>query len=414
MFDPKQIKSDFPILQKQVHGKQLVYLDNAASSQKPQAVLDAITGYYTQHNANVHRGVHQLSDESTQAWELSRAVIADFFGASPEELIMVRNTTEALNGVAYGWALNTISKGDELVVTALDHHSNFVTWQHVAKQVGAKLRVVPVTDQGTISVSELESMVSAKTKLVAVPLVSNATGAVLPIADIRALCTKYKARLVVDAAQAAPHMPLDFRSIGADFMALSGHKMLGPMGAGVLLVRKELLEASEMQPWLFGGGMINSVTTTKTTFHDDISERFTAGTPDVASAVGLAAACTYLKKLGMKQVEQHDRHLVAYALEQLSALPEVKLIGPTKSREETLHRLGSVSFMYADIHAHDVAQVLDSQGVAVRSGHHCTQPLHDACKWQATVRVSFQVYNSKADIDALITALQKVNKVFSV
>jgi len=416
MFDPQEIKRDFPILTKQVHGKPLIYLDNGASSQKPQAVLDAIVEYYTRHYANVHRGVHQLSDESTGVWENSKKIIADFFGAQTEELIMVRNTTEALNGIAYGWGSHNLKAGDVILTTVMEHHSNFVTWQELAKSTGAELKVVAVDAQGRIDLKKMESLLSTKVKLIALGFVSNVTGTVNPIKKIVEMSRKVHARVVVDAAQAAPHLKINFASSGVDFMAISGHKMLGPMGAGVLLVKKQLLELEEMKPWLFGGGMINDVTIAKATYHQTLSERFTAGTPDVASAVGLAAACQYLSRIGMDEVEQHDRNLVAYTLEQLATVPEVSVIGPTLPLQpnQELDRVGSVAFIYNGVHAHDVAQVLDSEGIAVRSGHHCTQPLHDACGWQATIRISFQVYNTIQDIDVLINALSKVKKVFNV
>jgi cysteine desulfurase/selenocysteine lyase len=418
-FDPHLLQADFPILAKHVHGKQLVYLDNAATSQKPVQVLQAIENYYTQHNANVHRGVHQLSDESTSAWVQARQTIAHFLGADQRELIMVRNTTEATNAVVYGWALHHLQADDVILTTQMEHHSNLVVWQQVAAQTGAQVVYVKVTANGELDQADFQGLVDQhahKLRLVALTHVSNALGTLNPISALVAAIKdatrgqERPPRILLDAAQSAPHLPLNFAQLGVDFLVASGHKMLGPMGAGILLVRRELLESNEMKPWLFGGGMISSVTEAGTEFHDDVVERFTAGTPDVASAVGLAAACEYLSALGMTAVEQHDRQLVAYALEQLGSVPELNIVGPG----DAAHRVGSVAFLYQGVHAHDVAQVLDSQGIAVRSGHHCTMPLHLAMGWQATVRASFQVYTTTSDIDALVAGFQAVATTFSL
>ncbi len=426
-----QLKQDFPILSRQVNGKPLAYLDNGATSQKPQSVIDAITHYYQTSNANVHRGVHTLSDESTQAWEKSRQTIAQFFGAEPAELILTRNTTEALNGVVYGWALDHLQIDDVVLTTVLEHHANIVPWQQICKRLGAKLEFIAIDADGRVDENNFDELLTQhgdKIKLIVLTQVSNALGTHVPIQKfITKISQKYSAenrpRIVIDGAQAAPHLPIEFHKMGVDFFAFSGHKMLGPMGVGGLLVRKKLLETNEMKPWLFGGGMIESVTQAETIFNQDAGERFTPGTPDVASAVGLAAACEYLQNLGMKNVQEHDQQLVAYTIEKLSQIPEVQLIGPLTPRvlgttpdvvtTAVLDRVGSVSFVYKDVHAHDVAQVLDSEGVAVRSGHHCTMPLHLEMGWQASVRVSFQVYNTTEDIDQLITALAKVQQVFS-
>ncbi len=421
MFDPQAIKADFPILSRKVHGKPLVYLDNAATSQKPQAVLDAITEYYMQHNANVHRGVHQLSDESTQIFEDSRKTIADFFGATSNELVVTRNTTEAINGVAYGWADHNLKSGDTILVTRMEHHSNLVVWQQVCQRTGAKLEIIELDENGRIDWADFRKKLrNIKVKLICVPHVSNALGTLNPVKDLikEVRLTTVDARqplVLVDGAQSAPHIPINFDQLGADFFIFSGHKMLGPMGVGGLLVRKELLESGEMRPWLFGGGMIAEVHDQSTVFHPELDERFIAGTPDVASVAGLAAACEYLTRLGMKQVEDHDRKLVAYALDALSEHPSVKVAGPTiqQPNAEQLDRIGSVAFTYDGVHAHDVAQVLDSEGVAVRSGHHCTMPLHAKMGWAATVRLSFQVYNAEQDIDALVAALHKVASIFT-
>lgn len=422
MLNATSLKQDFPILNRQIgaepNSKSLVYLDNAATSQKPTQVIDAISDYYKNHNANIHRGVHTLSDESTALWDKSRAIIAGFLGADPDELIITRNTTEAINGVAYGWADHNLSEGDVILVTLLDHHANIVTWQEVCKRTGAVLEFIDLRDDGRLNLEDLETKLKQfSPKLVAVPQVSNTLGVVVDIPQVVVLMKKYTptAKFLVDAAQSVPHMPVSFHDLGVDFLAFSGHKMLGPMGVGGLLVRKELLEKNEMKPWLFGGGMISAVRKKDADYSSEISDRFTAGTPDVASVVGLAAACKYLQKIGMDEVFKHDIDLVKYTLQELQKISQIQIVGPTNHKLQTVdyQRIGSVTFLYKGVHAHDVAQVLDSEGVAVRSGHHCTMPLHAHYGWQATVRASFQVYNSKEDIDALVRGLGKVKGVFT-
>lgn len=418
MLGSQMLQSQFPILSRKVNGKPLVYLDNAATSQKSQVVLDAITNYYSQHNANVHRGVHQLSDDSTQVFEDSKKTIAKFFGADPEELIITRNATESINGVAYGWADNNIQEGDVIVTSLMEHHANFVPWQEVANRTGAKVEYVGVDENGRLKLDELEEKLKTlPVKLVALVHVSNTTGTINPIKKIRQLIENNQKdtpiRLLLDGAQSAPHMPVNFSQLGADFYAFSGHKMIAPMGVGGLLVKKELLESEEMKPWFFGGGMIFSVLPEETEYNPELSDRFTPGTPDVASVAGLAAACKYLTRLDMRKVEQHDRELVLYAIEKLVQNPDIQIIGPIEPFSGgKLDRLGSVAFIHQTAHAHDVAQILDSEGIAVRSGHHCTMPLHTEFGWQATTRASFQIYNSKNDIDALVKGLTKINQVF--
>src|SRR3989338_2193165 len=417
MFDSKVLRRDFPIFLHNPQGEKLVYLDNAATSQKPQAVLDAITQYYQKSNANVHRGVHQLSDQSTQIWDESRAVIASFFSAQPDELLITRNTTEAINGIAYGWGDRNLVAGDVIVTTLMEHHSNLVVWQQLAKRTGARLEYIDVTDAGRLDEQSLTAKLSlAKVKLLALTHVSNTLGTLNPVAKIIAQARQLQPsiRVLVDAAQSAPHIPVSFSQLAADFLVFSGHKMLGPMGCGGTFVRQALLESGEMQPWLFGGGMIAAVGQDDTTFAHAVSERFTAGTPDVASAVGLAAACKYLTQLQMRDVGQHDLELVLYALEKFSQVPEIKIIGPQDFSTNEVDRVGSVSFIHRSVHAHDVAQVLDSLGVAVRSGHHCTLPLHTRFGWVASVRASFNVYNSQDDIDAVVAGLAKVRTVFKL
>lgn len=413
-----QCKKDFPILNQKGTEVPLTYLDNAATSQKPKQVIEAISTYYATANANVHRGVHRLSDASTTAYEKSREIVARFFGAKTDELIFVRNTTEATNGLAYGWGDNAIKEGDVIVTSLMEHHSSIVVWQQLAKRNGARLKVVPITKEGLLDIDALESILKSegsKVALVAFAHVSNTLGCVTPVAKVGTLLKTYapQSRFYLDAAQSAPHMSISFAALqkqGVDFMAVSGHKMLAPMGIGCLLVRRELMETGEMQPWLFGGGMIGEVSQDTATFHDDFAEKFTAGTPDVASAVGFAAACEYLTDIGMKQVYEHDVALVKYAYTKLKNHPKITIIGPNPDESE---RVGSVAFLFEGVHAHDVAQILDSKGVAVRSGHHCTMPLHTHFRWASTARASFQIYNSTDDIDVLVQALDTVTQIFT-
>jgi cysteine desulfurase/selenocysteine lyase len=413
MFDPHQVKKNFLILDQEAHpGKPLVYLDSAATSQKPKAVAEVMARYYMTDNANVHRGVHVLSDRATTVWENSKEKVAKFVGAEKDELIIVRNTTEATNGIAYGWGDHQLKKGDVIVATLMEHHANLVVWQELCKRTGAKLLVTGLKEKAEIDLANFEKLLKTpKVKLVAFVHVSNALGTINPVEKMVELVKKHSkgARIVLDAAQSVPHMPVNFHDLKVDFMAFSGHKMLGPMGIGGLVVRKELLVSGEMQPWLFGGGMIEEVHEQSATYSDDLSERFTAGTPDVASMIGLATACDFLSRLGMENVMKHDQELVAYAYEQLSKVKGLNIVGPKPE-----HRLGSVAFVHDKVHAHDLAQILDSEGIAVRSGHHCTMPLHRACGWQATTRASFNVYSTKEDIDALVKAFDKVNKIFGL
>ncbi len=410
MFDAQRYQIDFPILQRKIHGdKRLVYLDNAATSQKPHQVIEAISNYYQNHNANVHRGVHQLGDESTKLFHESRQKIADFFGADREELIVVRNTTEAVNQVAYTWGEKNIQENDVILVTEMEHHSNLVPWQELVARKNARLEFIFVDENGKLDLVDLQKKLqNPSVKLVAFTHISNTLGTVNPLEEVTRQIRRQnqQIKIFVDGAQAAPHIPLHFAKLNVDFYAVSAHKMVGPMGIGGLLVRKSLL--NDLPPFLFGGGMINEVTQNSTTYADDLEERFTAGTPDVASLVGWAAACEYLQKIGMESLRQHDQELVAYTLQQLQAFSQVKIVGPGDVQE----RVGSVAFVYQGVHAHDVGQILDSEGVAVRSGHHCTMPLHVKMNLAATVRVSFQLYNTTQDIDVFITALHKVKQIF--
>lgn len=406
MFDPKAIKLDFPILKREVNDKPLVYLDSGATSQKPKQVLDTERTYYEKHNANVHRGAHTLGDEATKILAESRQSVAKFIGAREEEVIFVRNATEAINLVSYAWGLDNLKKDDVILTTVMEHHANMVPWQEVAKRTGAKVEVVGITRDGLLDMEDYVQKLKLKPKMVAFVHVSNALGTVNPVMEMTKLAHKSGALVLIDGAQAAPHMKIGIQEIGCDFYAFSGHKMLGPMSIGVLWGKKQILD--QMSPFLTGGGMINEVSTTESSWAE-IPEKFEAGTPNVAGAVGLMSAIEYLERLGMDNVREHDKQIVEYTLEKLDKVTNLVLLG-TKDVQK---RSGSVSFEYNGVHAHDVATILDSEGVAVRSGHHCTMPLHKAMGVVASVRASFNVYTTKDDIDALVKALEKVKKVFN-
>lgn len=405
MFDPKIVKKDFPILKREVNGHPLVYLDSGATSQKPKQVLDAEREYYEQHNANVHRGAHTLGDEATQIYQEVREKVAKFVGARAEEVIFVRNTTEAINLVAYAWGLDNLKKGDVIVTTIMEHHANMVPWQEVGRRTGARVEVVGITGDGQIDMDDYQQKLQLKPKMVVFVHVSNALGTINPVKEMTKMAQKVGAVVLIDGAQAVPHMKVNVKDIGCDFYAFSGHKILGPMGIGILWGSRRLLEG--MSPFLTGGGMISEVYIDHSTWAE-VPEKFEAGTPNVAGAVGLASAIDYLENLGLDSVREHDREVVSYSLKVLSKLQRVRVLGPKDPRI----RSGSVSFEYRGVHAHDVATILDSEGVAVRSGHHCTMPLHKSLGLAASIRASFNVYTTKEDIDALIKALGKVKEVF--
>lgn len=409
--DVKQIRSEFPFFTES-DGPSMVYLDSAATSQKPYTVLASMNLFYSKGVANVHRGVHRMSDATTQTWEEARTTIARFFSAEPSALIITRNTTESLNGVAYGWGDVTLKPSDKIVCSVLEHHASLVTWQQLARRTGAELIYLTLSDSGDITEESLQETLKKHgdaIRLVSFVHVSNVLGTVTPIKKFAQLIRKFapNAKIVVDGAQAAPHLPVNFPELDVDFYAFSGHKMLGPMGVGGLLVKGIEQERSALHPWFFGGGMISSVSRENSSFHENPIDRFTAGTPDVASTIGLAAACNYLHSIGMRNVAKHSQELVRYTIESLQKIPEITIAGPQHDQ------VGLVSFLYEGVHAHDVAQVLDSAGVAVRSGHHCTMPLHTHFSWPATTRASFHVYSTQEDVDALISGLHAIKKVFS-
>lgn len=401
----EKIKEDFPILKRKIHGKRLVYLDNAATSQKPRQVLEAVREFQEKHMANVHRGLHTLSEEAGEMYEQARRTIAGFVGAEAEEMILVRNATEGINLVAFAWGLRNLKKGDEIVTTVMEHHANLIPWQQLTKAIGAKLKVVEVTDEGVLDMKDFERKLSKKTKLVAVVHISNTTGTINPVKEIVRMAKRVGAKVLIDGAQSVQHLGLDVKKIGGDFLAFSGHKMLGPMGAGGVYVKK--VRQEEMGVFMTGGGMIKEVSKERAKWADGV-EKWEAGTPNVSGAVGLAEAVKYHERLGLKQIRRHEKELTEYALKRLEEVKGVRLIGP----REVKIRGGVVTFVMEKIHAHDVAQILDSEGVAVRSGHHCTMPLHRRLGLLSSTRASFYIYNTKEDVDRLIEGLKKVKKVF--
>ncbi len=408
-FDPVAVRAQFPILQTTVNGKPLIYLDSAATSQKPQAVIDAIDEFYREYNANVHRGIYTIGERSTAAYEAARATVARFLGvADAHEIVFTRNATEAINLVAYSWGRKHIGRGDVIVLTEMEHHANLVPWQLLAQEKDADLEFIPITDDGRLRLDVFEMHLKLEPKLVAFTQVSNTLGTINPVRDMVRMAHEAGALVLVDGAQAVPHLPVDLAELDADFYAFSGHKMLAPTGSGALWARRELLEA--MPPFLGGGEMIREVHLRRSEWND-IPWKFEAGTPDISAAIGLGAAAEYLMGLGMANVRAHERELLAYALDILPReLPSLELYGPLDPDA----RGGVVPFNVPGVHPHDVAQVLDRSGVAVRAGHHCTMPLHERLDLAATARASFNVYTVPSDIDALVTGLKDVYRVFGV
>jgi len=402
--DAPKLRADFPIFEQLIHGKPLAFLDSAVTAQKPRQVLDAVRNFYETSYANVHRGVYTLSERATEAYEGARSTVARFLNASSSrEIVFTRSATESLNLVAYAWALWNLRPGDVVVVTELDHHSNFVPWQFMARKTGATLRMIPVDDSGELDFSELEAFAAdGNVKLVAAGLVSNSLGTINPIEHLASWAHDQGALMVVDAAQAAPHRRIDVQTLGADFLALSAHKLCGPTSVGALWARRELLE--EMEPFNLGGHMIRKVSYEETTW-GDVPGKFEAGTQPSAEAVGFGAAIEYLEAVGMESIEQHEQELAAYALDRLAEIPGITLYGPPAER-----RAGIVSFNVDGIHPHDVSQVLDWEGIAIRAGHHCCQPLMRKLGVTATNRASFYLYTVPDEIDRLVDGLVKVKE----
>ncbi len=402
-YDVQAVRHDFPILDRSVHGVPLVYLDSAASAQRPRSVLDSIRRHYETSHANVHRGAHELSVRATEAYEESRQTVAEYVGAGAAEIIFVRGTTEAINLVAGSWGIANLSADDEVLLTKMEHHSNIVPWQLLAERTGARLRFADVTPEGRLDMADLTSLLSERTRLVGVTHVSNSLGVINPVMEIAKLAHEAGALCLVDGAQGAPHLLANVADIGCDFYAFSGHKMCGPTGVGALWARRELLEA--MPPYQGGGEMISSVTLDGSTWAA-VPHKFEAGTPNVAGAVGLAAAIRYLTGLGSDALRLHESELSSYALERLGGLDGLRLYGPTTDR------VGVFSFTYKDVHPHDLATILDHRGVAIRAGHHCNQPLMDHLGVVATARASLYLYNTREEIDALCDSILLADEVF--
>ena len=395
MLDVELIRQDFPILKREVNGHPLVYLDNAATTQKPRQVIDALVDFYEQNNANVHRGVHTLSIESTDLYELARTKTQRFINAPcPESVIWTRNTSESINLVAQTWGRANVKAGDNIVTTAMEHHSNIVPWQQLAEQTGAELRYIPIGDDGTLRMEAAENLIDPRTKIVAAVHVSNVLGVINPVHELAALARSVGAVVLIDAAQSVPHMPIDVQSLGCDFLAFSAHKMLGPTGIGVLYGRPELLEA--MPPFLFGGDMIIEVTYEGARWND-LPYKFEAGTPNIADAVATGAAVDYLTDIGMERIAAHEQDLTAYALKRMAEIETIKIFGPT----DASMRGAVISFVHDTLHPHDLGTALDSMGIAIRTGHHCAMPLVRSYGVVAAARASFYIYNTEKEVDLL-------------
>ncbi len=404
--DAAAVKADFPVLDQEVNGRNLVYLDNAASTQKPKVVIDALVSYYQRDNSNIHRGLHTLAERATAAYENTRRHAARFVGdVLPEEIVFTSGTTHAINTVAATWGEENISEGDEILITEMEHHANLIPWMMLAKRKGATLRRIPITADGYLKMEQLDSLLTDKTKLVAVSHMSNVLGTINPVADIVAAAKKVGALVLADGAQAAPHMPVNVKELEVDFYTFSAHKMLGPTGVGILYGRRELLE--NMPPFLTGGEMIQKVTFDEATWAD-LPHKFEAGTPNIADVVAFDAALTYLENLGMDAIRRHEIELSDYTIQKLLEIDGIEIQGPTDGRD----RGGAISFTDANIHPHDIGTFLDSRGVAVRAGHHCAQPLMRVMGKVATARASLYVYNDEADIDALASAIREMQKYF--
>lgn len=406
--DPEALRRDFPILEREINGHPLIYLDSAATSQKPRAVIDAMDTYYRDYNANVHRGIYTIGEQATAAYEAARVTIARFINApDSHEIVFTRNATEAINLVSYSWGRRNIDRGDQIVLTEMEHHANLVPWQLLVQERDGDLEFIPITDDGLLRLDVFEVLLRLKPRLVAFTHVSNTLGTINPVREMTEMAHAAGALVLVDGAQAVPHLPVDVQAIGCDFYAFSGHKMLGPMGSGALWARREILDA--MPPFLAGGEMIREVHLRRSDFNT-VPWKFEAGTPAVGDAIGLGVAAEYLMSVGMDAVRAHERDLVEYALAILPReVPDIELYGPL----DPDLRGGVVPFNLPDIHPHDVAQVLDRFGIAVRAGHHCTMPLHERLDLSATARASFSVYTTKADIDRLAEGLIEVQRVFS-
>ncbi|MSR86136.1 cysteine desulfurase [Candidatus Woesearchaeota archaeon] len=400
----KNYKEDFPILKQRIKGKPLVYLDNSATTQKPKAVIQAITDYYEKDNANVHRGVHELSMRASIAYENAHKRVAEFIGAEEEEIIFTKGTTESINFLAYVLG-RSLKAGDEILLSEMEHHSNFVPWQQIAKEKGAKLKIIPITKEFRLDMKAAENLLTQKTKILAITHCSNVLGTINPIKELAKMAHQVNATLIVDAAQSVPHMQIDVKELDCDFLAFSGHKMFGPTGIGVLYGKRKLLE--NLEPFMYGGGMIEEVTQEKSTWKDS-PWRFEAGTPNIEGAIGLAKAIEYIQDIGITNIESYTGTLTEYALKELKKVKGIKIIGP----QDINNRAPVISFTIQGMHPHDVGEILNQEGVAIRGGNHCAMPLMTSLKLDGTNRASFHIYNTKEDIDTLIKAIKKAQDIF--
>lgn len=401
-------RKDFPILKRKIRGKPLIYFDNGATSQKPKQVIKAVSDFYAKHNANIHRGAYRISEEAALLYEKTREKSAEFIGADfPEEIVFTKGATEAINLAAKSWGEKNIKRGDNIVTTVMEHHSNFVPWQIIAKRKRAELRIVGTTKKGGFSLEEFNKLADKKTKLVALTHASNTLGSILPVEKVAGIIKTRKlgAKLLVDATQTVPHLPVSVKKLGCDFLAFSGHKMLGPTGVGVLFAKKEILEG--MPPFLFGGQMIKEVSSKETSFND-IPWKFEAGTPNIAQVVGLGKAVDYLKEIGLEKIKRYEEHLTDYALGKLNSFKNIEIYGPENPKK----RIGIIAFNLKGVHSHDLATLMDQEGIAIRAGHHCAMPLHrEVLGVESSSRISFYLYNVKEEIDRFLEALKKAQRI---
>jgi|SRR6188768_944108 len=403
-----ELRNDFPIFKKKINGKDLVYLDNASTTQKPYSVINSITDFYSNYNSNIHRAVYQLAEEATELYEQSRKKIANFINVRPEEIIFTRNTTESINLIAHSWARSNLKKDDVIAITEIEHHSNIVPWQILCQEIGTRLEYVGIDESGFLDVEYLIELISSrKVKLVSISHMSNVLGTIVPIERIIKTAHQYDIPVIVDGAQSVPHMPVDAKNLDCDFLVFSAHKMLGPTGVGVLYAKKELLE--KMKPFMGGGDMIKEVFKFHTNYNE-VPYKFEAGTPNIADVVGFGAAVDYLEKIGMENIRKHEIYLTEYALESMQSLKYITIYGPMDSK----FRGGVISFNIADIHPHDLATIMNDHGIAIRSGHHCAQVLMQRLDVPATSRASFYIYNTKEEIDKFVNAIKEAGRIFKI
>jgi cysteine desulfurase / selenocysteine lyase len=403
-----ELRNDFPIFKKKINGKDLVYLDNASTTQKPYSVINSITDFYSNYNSNIHRAVYQLAEEATELYEQSRKKIANFINVRPEEIIFTRNTTESINLIAHSWARSNLKKDDVIAITEIEHHSNIVPWQILCQEIGTRLEYVGIDESGFLDIEYLIELISSrKVKLVSISHMSNVLGTIVPIERIVKTAHQYDIPVIVDGAQSVPHMPVDVKKLDCDFLVFSAHKMLGPTGVGVLYAKKELLE--KMKPFMAGGDMIKEVFKFHTNYNE-VPYKFEAGTPNIADVVGFGAAVEYLEKIGMENIRNHEIYLTEYALESMQSLKYITIYGPMDSK----FRGGVISFNIADIHPHDLATIMNNHGIAIRSGHHCAQVLMQRLDVPATSRASFYIYNTKEEIDKFVNAIKEAGRIFKI